>query len=92
MTHPSSTTPPPAAAETSGLQSKPPRRILRTLIGTGAGNAVEWYDWAIYATFASYISTQLFSKAAPPARSSPPWQSSQSASLRAPSADSSSVG
>lgn len=65
MTHPSSTTPPPAAAETSGLQSKPPRRILRTLIGTGAGNAVEWYDWAIYATFASYISTQLFSKADP---------------------------
>lgn len=38
---------------------------LKTLIGTGAGNAVEWYDWAIYATFASFISTQLFSREDP---------------------------
>ncbi|TAP39068.1 MFS transporter [Arthrobacter sp. S39] len=65
MTHSRHTTPLPAAAETFGLQIKAPRRILRTLIGTGAGNAVEWYDWAIYATFASYISTQLFSKEDP---------------------------
>ena len=35
----------------------------KTLLGTGIGNAVEWYDWAIYATFASFISGQLFSKA-----------------------------
>ncbi|MCA4134707.1 MFS transporter [Arthrobacter sp. M4] len=38
---------------------------IRTLIGTGIGNAVEWYDWAIYATFAPFFSSQLFSNADP---------------------------
>ncbi|HKU29728.1 MFS transporter [Arthrobacter sp. NyZ413] len=38
---------------------------LRTLIGTGIGNAVEWYDWAIYATFAPFIASALFSTADP---------------------------
>jgi len=37
----------------------------KTLLGTGIGNAVEWYDWAIYATFTPYIASQLFSKADP---------------------------
>ncbi|WP_418908792.1 MFS transporter [Glutamicibacter endophyticus] len=41
------------------------RSVLRTLLGTGAGNAVEWYDWAVYATFASFIASQLFSPADP---------------------------
>ena len=27
----------------------------KTLLGTGIGNAVEWYDWAIYATFTPFI-------------------------------------
>lgn len=48
--------------DTQAAQSataKPP--IRKTLLGIGAGNAVEWYDWTIYATFASFISTQLFS-------------------------------
>jgi len=38
---------------------------LRTLIGTGIGNAVEWYDWAIYATFSPFIAGALFSNADP---------------------------
>lgn len=38
---------------------------LRTLIGTGIGNAVEWYDWAIYALFSPFIASALFSKADP---------------------------
>jgi len=38
---------------------------LRTLVGTGIGNAVEWYDWAIYATFAPFIASALFSSADP---------------------------
>lgn len=42
-----------------------PAVLRRTIIGTGVGNAVEWYDWAIYATFAPFISAQLFSKADP---------------------------
>ncbi|HKU36172.1 MAG TPA: MFS transporter [Paenarthrobacter sp.] len=38
---------------------------LRTLVGTGIGNAVEWYDWAIYATFSPFIASALFSSADP---------------------------
>lgn len=34
----------------------------RILVGVGTGNAVEWFDWAIYATFASFIAQTLFSK------------------------------
>ena len=37
----------------------------KTLLGTGIGNAVEWYDWAIYATFTPFIASQLFSKSDP---------------------------
>ncbi|WP_139007328.1 MFS transporter [Arthrobacter crystallopoietes] len=50
----------------SAPETRPPRSTtIKTLIGTGAGNAVEWYDWAIYATFASFIASQLFSKQDP---------------------------
>ncbi len=41
------------------------RSTRKTLVGTGIGNAVEWYDWAIYATFTPFIASQLFSKADP---------------------------
>ncbi|TQJ59464.1 MHS family alpha-ketoglutarate permease-like MFS transporter [Arthrobacter sp. SLBN-83] len=37
----------------------------KTVVGTGIGNAVEWYDWAIYATFTPFIASQLFSKEDP---------------------------
>ncbi|WP_427128945.1 MFS transporter [Pseudarthrobacter sp. S9] len=43
--------------------AKPSMR--KTIVGTGIGNAVEWYDWAIYATFTPFIASQLFSKADP---------------------------
>src|SRR6476659_7396594 len=46
----------PAATRTS---------TRKTIIGTGIGNAVEWYDWAIYATFTPFIASQLFSSADP---------------------------
>ncbi|WP_020661985.1 MFS transporter [Amycolatopsis benzoatilytica] len=36
----------------------PDRR--RTLFGLGAGNAMEWFDWNIYATFASFFASQFF--------------------------------
>lgn len=32
----------------------------RTLIGTGIGNALEWYDWNVYAAFTVFIAAQLF--------------------------------
>ncbi|MBP2368821.1 MFS transporter [Pseudonocardia parietis] len=33
---------------------------MRTLIAASIGNAVEWYDWTIYATFSIYFATQIF--------------------------------
>lgn len=43
----------------------PPRKQsnAKTLLGTGVGNALEWYDWNVYASFAVYFSTQLFNEA-----------------------------
>ncbi|PWI06217.1 MFS transporter [Streptomyces sp. NWU339] len=34
---------------------------LKTLTGTGLGNALEWFDWNIYAIFAPYLAAQFFS-------------------------------
>ena len=34
-------------------------------MAAGAGNAAEWFDWAVYATFASFLAGALFSKADP---------------------------
>jgi MFS transporter, MHS family, alpha-ketoglutarate permease len=49
-----STASPPAAA--------PPHRLpVRTLIAASIGNAIEWYDWTIYATFSVFFATQIFS-------------------------------
>ncbi|KHL04287.1 major facilitator transporter [Sinomonas humi] len=36
-----------------------------TVLSTGIGNAAEWYDWGIYATFAPFFSKQLFNPADP---------------------------
>lgn len=33
---------------------------LKTILGTGIGNGLEWYDWNIYASFAVYFSSQAF--------------------------------
>lgn len=33
---------------------------IRTLIAASIGNAIEWYDWTIFATFLVYFSTQFF--------------------------------
>ncbi len=46
-------------------QLEPRATLRKTIVGTGIGNAVEWYDWAIYATFTPFIASQLFSKADP---------------------------
>jgi len=37
------------------------RLPIRTLVAASVGNAVEWYDWTIYATFSIYFATQIFS-------------------------------
>ncbi|MDO5746148.1 MAG: MFS transporter [Actinomycetaceae bacterium] len=41
------------------------QKTSTTLLGTGVGNALEWFDWTIYATFAVYISQQLFDDSHP---------------------------
>ena len=41
--------------------SKPETVSQRKVIIAGSiGNAVEWFDWTIYATFALYFSKQFF--------------------------------
>lgn len=32
----------------------------QTLVATGMGNALEWYDWGIYSAFAIYFATEVF--------------------------------
>ncbi|MGW2048360.1 MFS transporter [Streptomyces sp. NPDC001858] len=36
------------------------RQKLRTIFGTGVGNALEWYDWNVYAVFAPFLAAQFF--------------------------------
>lgn len=50
----------PAAA--TGTTAEEPHRLpMRTLVAASVGNAVEWYDWTVYATFSIYFATQIFS-------------------------------
>lgn len=44
---------------------RPKQSQLKTIFGTGVGNALEWYDWNVYASFAVYFSTQVFNKEDP---------------------------
>lgn len=44
----------------TATSAKSPGTVRRTIVGTGLGNAIEWYDWAIYATFAPFFAGQLF--------------------------------
>ena len=36
------------------------RLPFRTLVAASIGNAIEWYDWTVFATFLIYFSTQFF--------------------------------
>ena len=38
----------------------PHKLPIRTLVAASIGNAVEWYDWTVYATFSIYFATQIF--------------------------------
>ena len=45
----------------STSEQAPPHRLpIRTLFAASVGNAVEWYDWTVYATFSIYFATQIF--------------------------------
>ncbi|MBC8091045.1 MAG: MFS transporter [Pseudonocardia sp.] len=50
----------------SGSTSTEPHRLpVRTLIAASVGNAIEWYDWTIYATFSVFFATQIFPEGDP---------------------------
>lgn len=36
------------------------RLPIRRLVAASIGNAIEWYDWTVYATFSTYIANALF--------------------------------
>lgn len=42
-----------------GLDPVPVSRV-RTIVAGSVGNAVEWFDWTIYASFAIFFSSQFF--------------------------------
>jgi MHS family alpha-ketoglutarate permease-like MFS transporter len=47
------------------IRDAPHRMPVRTLVAASIGNAVEWFDWTIYATFVVYFSTQFFPREDP---------------------------
>ncbi|WGW11387.1 MFS transporter [Saxibacter everestensis] len=53
----------PVMNTASGGTTIPERHRLpvKTLLAASVGNAVEWYDWTVYATFSIYFATQIFS-------------------------------
>ncbi|WP_334172960.1 MFS transporter [Sinomonas sp.] len=44
---------------------RPRNSTGHTVLSTGIGNAAEWFDWGVYATFAPFFSKQLFNPANP---------------------------
>src|SRR3982750_3625606 len=50
-------------ASTVLTSREPSHRLpVKTLVAASIGNAIEWYDWTVYATFVVYFSTQFFPK------------------------------
>jgi MFS transporter, MHS family, alpha-ketoglutarate permease len=47
-------------SSTPASVSTPHRLPVRTLVAASIGNAVEWYDWTIYATFSIFFAAQIF--------------------------------
>lgn len=54
-----STSTAPATATAPAV--RPRQSAVKTLFGTGVGNALEWFDWNVYATFSIYLAAALFS-------------------------------
>ena len=49
------------STSTSHEGAEAPHKLpIRTLVAASIGNAVEWYDWTVYATFSIYFATQIF--------------------------------
>jgi MHS family alpha-ketoglutarate permease-like MFS transporter len=52
-------------SQVTDTSAEPHRLPVRTLVAASIGNAVEWFDWTIYATFTVYFASQFFDKANP---------------------------
>ncbi|MGH8870085.1 MAG: MFS transporter [Actinomycetes bacterium] len=53
----------PTAGTTVGATTETEERHrlpVRLLVAASIGNAIEWYDWTVYATFSIYFATQIF--------------------------------
>ncbi|WP_024800294.1 MFS transporter [Nocardia sp. BMG51109] len=48
------------SARTRSATADSGSRPARTLVSTGAGNALEWYDWAIFGTFSPFFAHEFF--------------------------------
>ncbi|OTG86460.1 MFS transporter [Acinetobacter sp. ANC 4558] len=49
----------------SKSQQKVSKEVKKSLVASGVGNLLEWYDWTIYAVASVYIATALFDKSNP---------------------------
>ena len=49
-----------SGTETSTAQETRHKLPAKTLFAASIGNAIEWYDWTVFATFLIYFSTQFF--------------------------------
>ena len=45
---------------TAKVDEEPHKLPIRTLISASVGNAVEWFDWTVYATFLVFFAPQFF--------------------------------
>jgi len=43
----------------------PHKLPVKTLVAASIGNAIEWYDWTVYATFLVYFATQFSPRPTP---------------------------
>ncbi|MGH3329399.1 MAG: MFS transporter [Streptomycetales bacterium] len=55
----------PAAVRQDASSGERHRLPVRTLFAASIGNAIEWYDWTVYATFSIYFASQIFPSSEP---------------------------
>ena len=47
-------------AGTTRVDEEPHKLPVKTLVSASIGNAVEWFDWTVYATFVVFFAGQFF--------------------------------
>jgi len=59
----SGNTPPTVPTGTAAVPStarEDRRRRVKAIVGVGTGNAIEYFDWTVYAIFAAFFAGQFF--------------------------------